>query len=232
MRLEFTNGNRSPARAPGAAFALSLGFAVALSLTLARPPSLAAAPARDAREMQAREAFAAGRYQEALDLFVKLYADKLHPNYLRNIGRCYQNLSDPDKAIASFREYLRKAKNITADERAEIDGYIREMEELKRTRAAPSTPADPALKPAPAGTVALTSPAAPPAPPPPPPSMVETRPLPESPAPSASSPFYQRWWFWTAVGAVVVAGAAGLVASGALSGSKDPPCGAGRLCHD
>src|SRR6476659_89782 len=79
-----------------------------------------AAP-KDAREMKARELFAAQRYQEALDIYVKLYAEKLHPNYLRNIGRCYQNLGDPDKAIGSFREYLRKAKSLPGEERAEIE---------------------------------------------------------------------------------------------------------------
>jgi tetratricopeptide (TPR) repeat protein len=94
-----------------------------------------AGAAPDPREMKAREAFAAGRYQDALDLFVKLYAEKLHPNYLRNIGRCYQNLGEPDRAISSFHEYLRKARKLTAAERAEIERYIGEMEELKRTQA-------------------------------------------------------------------------------------------------
>src|SRR5882672_6044299 len=92
-------------------------------LAFAVAPLVVAGAARaetDQREMQAREAFAAGRYQDAADLFAKLYAQKLHPNYLRNIGRCYQNMGEPDKAISSFREYLRKAKSIRADERQEI----------------------------------------------------------------------------------------------------------------
>lgn len=50
----------------------------------------------------AREAFAIGRDQEALDLFGKLYAEKLHPNDLRNLGRCYQNLGDPPDTSNSF----------------------------------------------------------------------------------------------------------------------------------
>jgi tetratricopeptide (TPR) repeat protein len=62
--------------------------------------------APDPREMQAREAFGAGRYQDALDLFAKLYAENLNPVFLRNIGRCYQNLSEPDRAISSFHEYI------------------------------------------------------------------------------------------------------------------------------
>src|SRR6185369_6210347 len=99
-----------------------------------------AAPKTDPREMKARELFAAQRYQDALDIYIKLYAEKLHPNYLRNIGRCYQNLGDPDKAIGSFREYLRKARTLPAEERAEIEGYIKEMEDLKRQRETPPPP--------------------------------------------------------------------------------------------
>ena len=70
--------------------------------------------------MQAREAFAAGRYQDALDLFAKLYAESLNPIYLRNIGRCHQNLGEPERAITSFRDYLRKAKHV-ARRRAQGD---------------------------------------------------------------------------------------------------------------
>jgi tetratricopeptide (TPR) repeat protein len=72
--------------------------------------------ASDTREIKAREDFAAGRFQEALDIFARLYAESLHPIYLRNIGRCYQGLQNPDRAIATFRDYLRKAKGITPDE--------------------------------------------------------------------------------------------------------------------
>lgn len=100
-----------------------------------------ATAAVDQREMKAREAFAVGKYQEALDLFAKLYAEKLHPNYLRNIGRCYQNLGEPEKAINSFREYLRKAKAISPDERQEVEGYIKEMEDLKAKQQAATTTA-------------------------------------------------------------------------------------------
>ena len=57
--------------------------------------------------------FAAGDYRQALEIYVKLYAETLHPTYLRNIGRCQQNLGEAEKAISSFREYLRKAKDLT-----------------------------------------------------------------------------------------------------------------------
>jgi hypothetical protein len=195
---------------------MPLGKTLLLLVALSLAGPAAAAPPRDTREMQAREAFAAGRYQESLDLFVKLYAEQLHPNYLRNIGRCYQNLGDPDKAISSFREYLRKAKGVSADERAEIDGYIKEMEELKRKQAAPPP------------VEAKPEPVTPRLPPPEihePTATAMTTPLP--PAPEASPPVYKRWWFWTAIGVAV---AAGVVVAVTAGGAKDPGCDPGRAC--
>src|SRR6185369_16845954 len=59
-------------------------------------------------------------------------------------GRCYQNLGEPDKAISSFREYLRQATDTPPDQRAKVEGYIREMEELKRKRQQGAAPAAPA----------------------------------------------------------------------------------------
>jgi hypothetical protein len=110
-----------------------------------------------ATEKQAVQYFAAGRYEESLDLFAKLYADTLNPVYLRNIGRCQQKLRRPDKAIDAFKDYLAKGKKISADERAEINGYIKEMEALRdeqatKQQAAPPTPTPPTTANAPPGT--------------------------------------------------------------------------------
>ena len=188
--------------------------APAAALLLAMGLSSGAGAAPSPREMQAREAFAAGRYTEALDVYVKLYAGTLHPTYLRNIGRCYQNLGDLDKAISSFREYLRKARGIKLEEQDEVRGYIREMEE-KRDREAKL-----AAEKAKAG--------APPPPPPEPVKVVESPPARTPAAPTSGAAlvqppvaevvatphtedaggtaFYKKWWFWTAVGVVAIAG--------------------------
>jgi hypothetical protein len=176
---------------------------------------------KDAREMQAREAFAAGSYKEALDIYTKLYASKLHPTYLRNIGRCYQNLGEPDRAIASFREYLRKAKDVSPEERAEVDGYVKEMEELQRKNAAAAAPPA-APEPLP---VAAPAPAVAPAAP-----LVLTQSPTPAPAPEPA-PFYKRVWFWGVVGVVVVAGAVGgLWAGGVFSPADNNACANGVTC--
>jgi hypothetical protein len=192
-----------------------MGPAVAVLMVALAVTVDAEAAADRQMEMQAREAFAAGRYDEALGLFAKLFAETLHPVYLRNIGRCHQKLRDPQKAIDSFRDYLAKAKTIPADERQEIEGYIREMEQLKDEQAkAQRSPqaGEPSARPV---SLAAT----------PPPG--ESRPVnalattPDGAPADAASPIYTRWWFWTAIGAVVVGG---VVAAVVLSGSNRPEC--------
>ena len=181
----------------------------------------------DPREVKAREDFAAGRYQQALDAFAKLYAETVHPTYLRNIGRCDQNMGDPDRAIISFRDYLRKKKEITPEERAEVEGFIAEMEALKKRRSG-----------VPASSSGDT---------PPPTSSIT--PLPTAPEPKSggaapevlvsqparpaeeSSPVYMRWWFWTIVGAAAVGAGIGIAAAtGAFTTTKNADCVSGYTC--
>ena len=186
------------------------------------------ATAADSRELKAREAFAAQRYQEALDLFAKLYAETLHPIYLRNIGRCYQNLGEPEKAITSFREYLRKGKNLTATETKEIDGYIKEMEELQRHKEASAATATP-----PATTDKPDAPVKPlPSANPPPASNTASASVvltPPPPQTEESSPIYGRWWFWAIVGGVVATGVGIAFAAGAFTKTEEPACPTGVL---
>ena len=204
---------------------------VALLLALALDDGQARAADHQVNEieMKARESFAAGRYDEALESFAKLYAETLDPVYLRNIGRCHQKMREPDKAIDAFHDYLAKTKTgkrkISADEREEIEGYVHEMEALRDQQAhaaaaapVPVPPVTPVpLAPAPgAPTPALATPAlAAPAP-------AATLTATASPPPATEShPFYTRWWFWTIVGVVVVGG--GVAGAVALSGGK-PSC--------
>ena len=183
-----------------------------------------------ATELKAREDFAAGRYEEALQLFAKLYAETLHPVYLRNIGRCRQNMREPQKAIDAFRDYLTKNKKMSDEERTEIEGYIHEMEVLRDEQAKQAAVAQvPPVAPPP---TAVPRPVAPPptavprAVAPPPPSSAPAITLASTPPPAAQeSPIYAKWWFWTAVGVVVAGGVVGALA---LRGGR-PDCPAGVL---
>ncbi len=192
-------------------------------------PAAHAAKTDNATEMKAREAFAAGRYDEALELFAKLYAQTLHPVYLRNIGRCHQKMHQPDQAIDKFNEYLAKEKKISPDERKEIDGYIKEMETLRDEQArqkAPPPPVTPPVTPINAGNN-------PPPPnynyyPPPPPTGTTSGTLVAQPAaPQEGAPIYKKWWFWTGIGAVVITTV--IVAVVVSSGTSRPDCPAAAL---
>jgi tetratricopeptide (TPR) repeat protein len=175
----------------------------------------------DKREVEARQAFAAGQYQQALDLYAQLYADKVHPTYLRNIGRCYQNLQEPDKAINAFRDYLRQAKDLSSAEKSEIDGYIAEMEAMKtqqeaagQASAASAAAAQQSAPPPANPTVAPVASNTPPTN-----TLQLSNPIPEPPA--QPTPFYKKGWFWGVVGVAVVGGVVGgLYAAGTFSKSS------------
>ncbi len=222
-----------------------LGAVLVLVLALA-----GAAHADHAGEMKARESFAAGRYDEALELFAKLYAETLNPIYLRNIGRCHQKLKQPDKAIDAFHDYLAKGgKKISSDEKAEINGYIKEMEVLRdeqasKQQAPPPVPGAPPPGPVqpiqpegpPPGYTAQPAGAYPGAPPgayPPPPDQQPsggTLVAQPAPPPEASSgSVFTKWWFWTIVGAVVVGGVVTAVAVSS-GGTTKPDCPTGVPC--
>jgi hypothetical protein len=207
---------------PGVVMGVFLAFAVPLVVAA---PAAQAAKVDNATEMKAREAFAAGRYDEALELFAKLYAQTLHPVYLRNIGRCHQKLRQPDKAIDKFNEYLAKEKKISADERQEIEGYIKEMEALRDEQARQSAPPPPTNQqpPPPPVTPIGANNLPPPNYYPPPPGTTSgtliAQPLPPQ---QQETPIYKKWWFWAGIGAIAVT--AVVVAVALSGGTERPPC--------
>jgi len=208
-----------------------LGFL--FSFALAAPVVHAGKGGDNATELKAREAFAAGRYEDALNLFAKLYAETLHPVYLRNIGRCHQKLKQPDPAIDKFNEYLAKEKKVSADERKEIDGYIKEMEALKQEQARQATPPPPANPPPPVTPVTPVNPNPPPpyyGATPPPTNTSSGMLVAQPPPPDAETPVYKKWWFWTAIGAVVAGGVVAAVVLSKGGGSTRPPCTAADGC--
>jgi len=221
-----------------------------LVMVLAFAGTAHAERAADHEDQKAVQAFAAGRYDEALELYAALYSNSFNPIYLRNIGRCYQKLKQPDKAIDKFRDYLEKAKKLTPDEKAQINGYIKEMEALRDEQAGKQQ-ATPAVV-APVAPVQPIQPAQPEVPPPGytaqpagaypasgapaayPPGADQQQPSgalvaqPTQPQPDSSGPVYTKWWFWTIIGAVVVGGVVTAVVLS--SGTSKPPCPLGVIC--
>jgi tetratricopeptide (TPR) repeat protein len=105
-----------------------------------------------------------GRYEEAAKIFVKLSI--AHPDmfvFVRNIGACYYYLRRIDPALSNLREYLVRKKNITAEDRAEVEGWINELEHLRSRVSAPPAslvvPPQPASPAPPAATQESPEPA-------------------------------------------------------------------------
>jgi hypothetical protein len=191
--------------APGLVL-MALAAPAAATPPTAAPAAAAASGAGPAlapgsRDLEARDRFQSGRYADALAIYVQLYAETHHPTYLRNIGRCRQMMREPDPAIESFRGYLREARDLDPSERAEINGYIAEMQRLKLSSPAPATPP------------AFTTGGAP--------AMSTSR-------AGDAPPITRRWWFWTGIGALAVAGVIAAVAAGGATNRL--PCPPGGVC--
>ena len=228
MHTNTGSGRRFPSRHRALVRALALHLALAtgtLGVVVAPSGPIHAAKRTDKREIEARQAFAAGQYQQALDLYAELYADKVHPTYLRNIGRCYQNLKQPEKSINAFRDYLRQARRVSAAERAEVEGYIGEMEALQKQQAAAAAAAAPPPAPEPPPTLPIVPPVAPQ-------HAVNVVEVQQPPPPAAPTPFYKKAWFWSVVGVAVVGGVlGGLYAGGVCSSDSKLPCTAADQCN-
>lgn len=115
---------------------------------------LAIAPARaqptDPREIQARADCSAGRVQAGVDLLAQMFAESNDATYIYNQGRCYEQNGKFEEAVLRFREFLRKAKNLSAEEKAEVNGHINDCQaELNKRLASPPSPPSPRIQPVP-----------------------------------------------------------------------------------
>jgi tetratricopeptide (TPR) repeat protein len=197
---------------------VALGLVVAASLVAV--PRSVAGPAEDtAREATRRAgiAYNLGRYDDAAAEYERAYEAVPDPVLLFNIGQSYRQAGKPEKALVSYRAYLRTAPT-DAPNRAQVEVRVRELETLvvqqKASQAAPPPGTLPAPSPTPASAPAATPPSAAPV-------LVQA----PEPAHDEPRPVYTRWWFWTAVGGVLVLGAVGI----ALASRGDPDLFTGDL---
>lgn len=155
-------------------------------------------------------------FGEALREFKEAYRIKDDPAMLFNIAQCQWKLGDLRTAVHSYRAYLRMGKD--PPNRAEVENRIQDLEnrlksdeDVRRSaEAAPVQPLPTTVENAPAeqSTAPASLPAAPEA------AGTSAAPAvlvtgPATPPAPAARPLYRRWWFWTALGVVVVAAAAG-----------------------
>jgi hypothetical protein len=190
---------------------------------------------REARAQfqRAESSFNLGKFEEALAAYEAAYKAKPLSGFLFNIAQCQRNLGHHERALFFYRRYL--ALEPESPNRALVEGLIAE-EEKKMAAAEPPSPTAPAADPAvtppppPAAGPSPTTPA-PASVSPPPPDLNAPAPSATSPSPmmiadaprmtpvETNPPIYRRWWFWTAVGAVV-AGAVITTVAVSSSGSS------------
>src|SRR5262245_66195290 len=136
-------------------------------------------------------------------------------------------MGDADHAIIGFRDYLRKKKDITPAERAEVEGFIAEMEALKQQRGGASSSSSSSTAPPTSSITPLPTAPEPKSGGGAPEALVSqpARPTEDSP------PVYTRWWFWTIVGAAAVGAGLGIAAApGAFTTTKNADCVTGYTC--
>jgi tetratricopeptide (TPR) repeat protein len=82
-----------------------------------------------------------GQYEEAAKLLTKLAVDNPEmANLQRNLGACYYYLGRPEPALSNLRDYLAHKKNdIGAEDKAEVERWIDEMEKLRAQNATAAT---------------------------------------------------------------------------------------------
>jgi tetratricopeptide (TPR) repeat protein len=218
---------------------------VLLACALASPAA-AQAPAGDAARratakklaQKATRKYNLGQYRDALDGYTRAYDTFPAPGLLFNIGQCHRGLGDHEQAIRSYEAYLREqpdASNRTLVEEllAEEEGLLKTQRQAEAARAAEERAAEERARAEEAERAraarekeereksereareraAL-----------PPPAPIDSTP-PASPRGSV----FKKWWFWTAVGAVALAGGGALY----LNAQRDEILPSGSLgTHD
>jgi hypothetical protein len=198
---------------------------------------------------QGNVAYDLGHYDDAAKHYDVAYTLVQDPAFLFNIAQSYRMGGKLEQALDRYRAFLRKA-SADAPNRNTAEKFVQEikrkLDEKKEAApiASPIAPAEAVLAkehtPAPSATTAplpvatptevpaagpssaaplLAAPIAVPIPP-----LVETN-LTSVPMPaertSIDQPIYKKWWFWTGVGVVVIAGT---VTALLLTHQSDNPC--------
>jgi hypothetical protein len=113
-------------------------------------PGVAAAGKLEPQERAAKKACMTGDPVTGVSILADLFMDTGEPTYIYNQGRCYEQNNRYEDAIARFREYLRKARNLSAGDRAEVEKHIADCQSLAEAKAAPApVVVSPAALPAP-----------------------------------------------------------------------------------
>jgi tetratricopeptide (TPR) repeat protein len=162
--------------------------------------------------LEGQRLYELGEFQKALDSFKRAYLNYDDPAFLFNLGQCYRMLGDKPEAVRSYKQYLRKVPN--GGNSAEIEKIVHDLETaIEQDRTSRTRPPE-GVRP-PNGEPGTSAPATGET------SAPAATGVAASASPRAEKPVYKKWWLWTIVGGVVVAGVAVGLGVG-LSGNKAP----------
>ena len=183
----------------------------------------------------AKRACLVGDIEKGIGILADLYVDTNDATYLFNQGRCFEQNGKNEQAVLRFKEYLRKAKNLSQDN---SDAVMKKISELQSAAGQHEVQPPPASSTAsPAQPIAVLASAAPPTS-----GAAQFAPVALAPdslnisqsgpplEPQESPPVYKRWWFWTGIGAVVVGGVVTGMLLSKKSAATRPTCDAGFAC--
>jgi len=106
---------------------------------LASSPA-SAANKNQTKERQAKKACLSGDYAKGVGILADLFIESNDPTFLFNQGRCYEQNVRYVEAAERFKEYLRKATHLTADDKADVDKHIADCEAAAAKGQARNTP--------------------------------------------------------------------------------------------
>jgi tetratricopeptide (TPR) repeat protein len=200
-------------------------IALLCGLVLA-PALLGVAHAEDAEAgrrlfKKGQDLLQANDYRAAAHAFEAGYAAAPRVGFLLNIGNCYRKLGELSRAREFYWRFLDAAPKEHPSRPAVMD-YLRAMEQIEADGVSVDAASGAHAAHAPPATVRPAAKAKVPAWTPPDATapgltVIEERPI-EKP------PLYKRWWFWTALGGVVAAGATAFVLT------RPASCGATLGC--
>jgi hypothetical protein len=170
------------------------------------------------------ELFKAGKYLDAAKEFEAGFNAAPRPLFLLNIGHSYRKGQELKRARQAYEEYL-KADPSTPF-RADVEDLMKNIDDALSASSIPGAPpSTTTVTPPPTALPASAAPA------PidlPRPVIVEVDRGPAPPSDSGSRPLLRNPWFWSAVGAVVVAGIAGTI----YGVTRPPACQALRCLRE
>lgn len=202
--------------------------AAVLVAMVARAETARADEAEGKRHWKAgQELYQQKRFLEAAREFEAGYAVAPRPLFLMNIGHAYRRANELTRAKTAYEALLRLQPDLP--QRAEVEGYIKTIDDALQANEAAIVPPPPPTSPAtptrtfdpspsrPLPPVAVSAPEEPTIP-----AYVEVR---EPPRDEPSVSVFRKPWFWVLTGALIAGG----VAVAVIASRPSSPC-PGTLC--